>query len=58
MSFHPDAVETVTVDSYGPPVEPSTAVDALDDHVEATESISNLWRTRSIEYTMIGNFIG
>lgn len=58
MSFHPDAVETVTVDSYGTLVDPSTAVDALDDHVEATEAISSLWRTRSIEYTMISNFTG
>ena len=57
MSFDPGAVETVTVDSYGTLVDPSAAVDALDDHVEATESISDVWRTKSIEYTMIGNFV-
>ena len=57
MSFDPDAVETITVDSYGTLVDPSAAVDALDDHVEATESISDVWRTKSIEYTMIGNFV-
>jgi 2-haloacid dehalogenase len=57
MSFDPDAVETVTVDSYGTLVDPSAAVDALDDHVEDTDSISDLWRTKSIEYTMVGNFV-
>ena len=57
MPFDPDAVETVTVDSYGTLVDPSAAVDALDDHVEDTESISDVWRTKSIEYTMVGNFV-
>lgn len=57
MSFDPDAVETVTVDSYGTLVDPSAAVDALDEYVEATDSISDVWRTKSIEYTMIGNFV-
>ena len=57
MAFDPDAVETVTVDSYGTLVDPSAAVDALDDHVDDTESISDVWRSKSIEYTMIGNFI-
>jgi len=57
MPFNPDAVETVTVDSYGTLVDPSAAVDALDDHVEATGPISDVWRTKSIEYTMIGNFV-
>jgi 2-haloacid dehalogenase len=56
MSFDADAVETVTVDSYGTLVDPSAAVDALDDHVEETDSISDVWRTKSIEYTMVGNF--
>ncbi|MDR9382313.1 MAG: haloacid dehalogenase type II [Natronomonas sp.] len=57
MSFDPDAVATVTVDSYGTLVDPSAAVDALDAHVEDTDSISDLWRTKSIEYTMVGNFV-
>ncbi|WP_349254511.1 HAD family hydrolase, partial [Natronomonas sp.] len=57
MSFAPADVETITVDSYGTLVDPSAAVDALDDHVDATESISQLWRTESITYTMVGNFV-
>ncbi|MDR9431671.1 MAG: HAD-IA family hydrolase, partial [Natronomonas sp.] len=47
----------VTVDSYGALVDPSAAVETLDDHVEHIDSISDLWRTKSIEYTMVGNFV-
>lgn len=57
MTFDPERVETVTVDSYGTLVDPSAAERALADRVEDPESVSNLWRSRSLMYTMVGNAI-
>jgi 2-haloacid dehalogenase len=55
MSFSPDAVETITVDSYGTLVDPSSVETALAEHVEAVEPVSDLWRSRSLLYTMVAN---
>ena len=57
MSFDVNKVETVTVDSYGTLVDPSAVEGRLADHVDETESISTLWRSRSILYTMVSNYI-
>lgn len=57
MAFEPDRVETITVDSFGTLVDPSAAETALAEHVEEPEPISNLWRSRSLIYTMVGNFV-
>jgi 2-haloacid dehalogenase len=57
MTFDPDRVQTVTVDSYGTLVDPSAAGSALADRVEDPGPISNLWRSQSLLYTMVGNFI-
>lgn len=58
MSFDPTAVDTVTVDSYGTLVDPSTVESALAERIDPAESVSKLWRSRSLMYTMVSNFIG
>lgn len=58
MSLQSGQVETITVDSYGTLVDPLAAKKELAEHVENRTLVSNLWRTRSIMYAMISNFIG
>jgi 2-haloacid dehalogenase len=58
MSFDPAAVETVTFDSYSTIVDVDAAEQALADHVAGDpQPVSRLWRSRSLMYTMIGNFV-
>lgn len=57
MTFDAERVETVTVDSYGTLVDPSAAEKALADRVEDPKPVSDLWRSRSLMYTMVGNAI-
>jgi len=57
MAFDPERVETVTVDSYGTLVDPSAAENALANRVEDPKPVSDLWRSRSLMYTMVGNAI-
>jgi len=57
MSFDPDRVETVTVDSYGTLVDTDAAERALADRVDDPEPVSRLWRSRSLLYTMVGNHV-
>lgn len=57
MSFDPTAVDTITVDSYGTLVDPDAVERTLEAHVDAVRPISRLWRSRSIMYTMVGNFV-
>lgn len=58
MPIDTDRVETVTVDSYGTLVDPRAADRALAERVDEPEPISRLWRSRSLAYTMVGNFVG
>ena len=58
MPLDVDRVETVTVDSYGTLVDPRAADRALAERVANPEPISRLWRSRSLLYTMVGNFVG
>ncbi|WP_255194864.1 haloacid dehalogenase type II [Halorarius litoreus] len=60
MSFDPDRIETITVDSYGTLVDPYATVAKLGEYVDASrvERIAVEWRARSIMYTMVGNAIG
>jgi len=58
MTFDPERVETVTVDSYGTLVDTDTVQRALADVIEEPEPVSALWRSRSLTYTMISNHIG
>jgi 2-haloacid dehalogenase len=55
--FDPAEVTTVTFDSYGTLVNVDDAERALADHVETPESISRLWRTRSLEYAFLAGQI-
>jgi len=57
MTLDVERVETVTVDSYGTLVDPSAAERVLADRVEEPKPISDLWRSRSLAYTMVGNAI-
>lgn len=57
MSFDPSAVDTITVDSYGTLVDPGSVERALEAHLDAVRPVSNQWRSRSIMYTMVANFV-
>jgi 2-haloacid dehalogenase len=55
--FDPEAVTTLTFDSYSTLVDVDAAETALAARVDDPEPISRLWRSRSIEYTLVGNHI-
>jgi 2-haloacid dehalogenase len=57
MPFDPDAVTTLTFDSYSTLVDVDAAEQALAARVEDPEPVSKLWRSRSIEYTLVSNHI-
>jgi 2-haloacid dehalogenase len=58
MAFDPERVETITVDSYGTLVDPSAVEQALVSEIDVDpEPISQLWRSRSLMYTMVSNHI-
>lgn len=58
MSFDPDQVSTVTFDSYSTVVDVEAAEKALAERVPDPEPVSNLWRSRSLTYTMIATLTG
>ena len=55
MSFDTEAVSTVTFDSYSTLVDVDAAEEALADRVTNPESVSRLWRSRSLAYTFVAN---
>ncbi|MBV0923354.1 haloacid dehalogenase type II [Halomicroarcula limicola] len=57
MPFDPDAVTTVTFDSYSTIVDVEAAEAALRERVPDPEPVSRLWRSRSLAYTFIANAI-
>jgi 2-haloacid dehalogenase len=57
MSFNSDAVTTLTFDSYSTLVDVDAAEKALAARVDDPEPVSKLWRSRSIEYTLVSNHI-
>lgn len=57
MAFDPGVVSTVTFDSYSTLVDVDAATAALADRVADPESISKLWRARSLEYTLVANHV-
>lgn len=57
MSLSLEDVETVTVDSYGTLVDPSSVEEELAAAVDDPEPVSDLWRMQSLMYTMVGNHI-
>lgn len=58
MVFDAERVETITVDSYGTLVDTDSVEKALAERVQNPTPVSNLWRSRSLAYTMIGNILG
>ena len=58
MSLDPEAVTTVTFDSYSTVVDVDAAERALEERVDRDpRPVSRLWRSRSLLYTMIANFV-
>ncbi len=57
MTFDADAVQTITFDSYSTLVDVDAAEQALAARVDDPEPVSKLWRSRSIEYTLVSNHI-
>ncbi|WP_302080424.1 haloacid dehalogenase type II [Salinibaculum rarum] len=57
MPFDSDAVTTLTFDSYSTLVDVDAAEKALAARVDDPEPVSKLWRSRSIEYTLVSNHI-
>lgn len=57
MPFNADRVTTITFDSYSTIVDVDAVEQALAQHVEDPEPISKLWRSRSLAYSMVANFI-
>ena len=57
MSFDPDAVSTVTFDSFSTLVDVASAANALDGVVDDPEAVARHWRTRSLFYAMVSNHI-
>ena len=55
MQFDPVAVTTLTFDSYSTLVDVDAAERALKARVDDPEPVSTLWRSRSIEYTLVSN---
>jgi 2-haloacid dehalogenase len=58
MSFDPDRVETVTIDSYGTVVDPSAAEKAVAPYVDDLEPMLAEWRSLYLSYIMIANDVG
>jgi 2-haloacid dehalogenase len=57
MAFDPDRVRTVTFDSYSTLVDVDTAEAVLADCVPEPEQVSRLWRSRSLAYTFVANYV-
>jgi len=57
MSLDSERVSTVTFDSYSTLVDVDAAQKALADRVSDPEPVSRLWRSRSLQYTMVANFV-
>lgn len=57
MTFDPERVSTVTVDSYGTLVDPSSIRQELSNHVENPALVSNVWFSRSLLNKLVANYI-
>ena len=57
MTFDADRVTTVTLDSYSTLVDVAAAEAALEARVADPASVSRLWRSRSLTYTLVANHI-
>ncbi|UPM44479.1 haloacid dehalogenase type II [Halocatena salina] len=52
MALDPESVSVVAFDSYSTIVDVDTAARALSEHTDDAESVSDLWRSRSLSYAM------
>ena len=57
MSFDPERVSTLLFDSYSTLVDVEAAERALAERVDDPEAVSDVWRARSLEYTMVANHV-
>ena len=57
MEFDPDRVTTVTFDSYSTLLDVESTAGALEPYADDPEPIATLWRSRSLEYAMVSNFV-
>ncbi|MFB6156976.1 MAG: haloacid dehalogenase type II [Haloferacaceae archaeon] len=60
MGFDPDAIGTVTVDSYSTLVDVDSQADAIEEHVDGVEdpeAVSSLWRSQYLVYSVIADDI-
>jgi 2-haloacid dehalogenase len=57
MPFDPDAVSTVTFDSYSTIVDVDAAERALAEAVDDPRLVSQVWRSRSLMYTLVANVV-
>jgi 2-haloacid dehalogenase len=58
MSFDPDAVETVTMDSFTTLVDVHGPTrEALAAHVDDPDPVAALWRSRAVDYRMVATFL-
>ncbi len=59
MTLEPDAVTTVTFDSYSTLVDVDAVESALEAHaaVDDPAPISRTWRERSMQYTLVANHV-
>jgi 2-haloacid dehalogenase len=55
--FDADRVSAVTFDSYSTLVDVDSVEAALADRVEDPTPVSRLWRSRSLEYTLVANHV-
>jgi len=55
MAFDPEQVTAVTFDSYSTLVDVDAVERALAKRVDDPVPVSRLWRTRSLEYTLVAN---
>lgn len=57
MSFDAEQVDTVTVDSYGTLVDPSSIQQTLAEYVDRPALVSNIWFSRALLNKLVANFI-
>lgn len=56
--FDPDAVETITLDSFTTLVDVHGPTrEALAEHVKDPDPVATLWRSRAVDYRMVATFL-
>jgi 2-haloacid dehalogenase len=55
MAIAPDAIETITIDSYGTIVDPNSATPIVAQYTDYPERFLTHWRMTYLSYVMISN---